>query len=509
MAVIPDVFGNPVDDPGWGRHAFGKNVPGYYAPSNTYAGVLPLVLAVSALAFRRSKYATFFGLLAALSIAVCLDTLVFRILYYIPIFRFGRQVEAKIIYYFGVSVLAALGLNLILQLSDEVRRRLARVIGLALCVTGISAIIAALLIGAVIDSGEMGEDLGLAGQWYLYNVSNVLRFVLLTFACSLLFLLLSQGRIRLYLFSILAIVLVVADLFYFGWKFNPVQNPANLYLQTDSISFLQADREVYRVMRGPLSRKVFPPDTLQVYGISDAQGYAPLLLEYYVEFMNLIEDDISGPRRVYSLRYPASVSSKLLDLLNVKYVITIAEPGEEMAQLEQIDGNIDLVYDGEVKIYENKDVLPRAFVVANYKVLQDKEEILAELTNEEFDPAALVILEEEPDPHSVRIDMPAEESSARVLEYTPNRVTVEAELSSDGFLVLSDLYYSGWKALADGEEQKVYKADYVFRAVQLEKGRHIVEFIFDPLSFKIGLSTSVLTFLVISSLLAWTLLKKM
>jgi len=276
-----------------------------------------------------------------------------------------------------------------------------------------------------------------------------------------------------------------------------------------SVAFLQIDDVVYRTIRGPLSRKVFPPNSLAVYGISDVQGYSPVLIDYYVEFMNLVEDNISSSRRVYSLRYADSVSSKLLDLLNAKYIITITDPGEEMVRLERADENIELVYDDEVKIYENKNVLPRAFVVTDYRVLQDEGEILAELANEEFDPAALVILEEEPDPHSVRIDMPAEESSARVLEYTPNRVTVEAELSSDGFLVLSDLYYSGWKALVDGEEQKVYKADYVFRAVQLEKGRHMVEFILDPLSFKIGLSTSVLTFLVMSSLLAWTLLKKM
>ena len=504
-ALIPDMFGNPVDDPSWGRHAFGEHVPGSYASSNFYAGALPLVLAVSALAFKRSKYAIFFAILAALSIAIFLDTGVYRVLYYIPIFRFGRQVEAKIIYSFSISVLAALGINSVLQATDETQRRLARMIGLALFLTGVSVILAALLVGTVTKSSGMGEDLELARQWYLYNISNISRFLLLTFACSLLFFLLSQGRIKVYLFGLLAIILVVADLFYFGWRFNPSQNPTNLYPQTDSISFLQADRGVYRVIRGPLSTKVFPPNTLQVYGISDAGGYAPLLLEYYVEFMNLIEDDISGPRKVSYLRYPASLSSKLLDLLNVRYVITLAEPGEAMAQLEQTDDNIRLVYDGEVKIYENKDVLPRAFVVTDYRVLRDKEKIFAELTSEGFDPGNCVILEEEPELYSVSAGASTGESSADILSYTPNRVTIEAEMSSDGFLVLGDLYYAGWRAFVDGKEQRIYKADYIFRAVQLRKGRHVVEFVFDPLSFKIGLSVTVLTLLAIGPLLVYSL----
>jgi hypothetical protein len=462
-----------------------------------------------ALAFGRSKYAIFLTVLAGFSVAVFLDTGVFRVLYHIPVFRYGRQVEAKIIYSFCIAALAALGLNSVLQASDETRRRLARMTGLALWLTGVCVIVGALLVGAVIDSSGMGGDLGLAQQWYHYNVSNILRFLLLVFVSSLLYLLLSRGKISPALFGVLAIIVVVGDLFYFGWKFNPTRDPAALYLQTDSISFLQADQDVYRVMRGPLSRRVFPPNTLQVYGIADAQGYAPLLIEYYVEFMNLIEDDISGTRRVYSLRYPTSLSSKLLDLLNVKYVITIAEPGEEMARLEQTDDNIDLVYEGEVKIYENKDVLPRAFVVTGYKVLQDKEAILTELTSEEFDPAGYVVLEEEPEVYLLTTHASVGESSAEILEYTPNRVMVEAEMSGAGFLVFGDLYYNGWRAFVDGEEQKVYKADYIYRAVQVREGGHIVEFIFDPLSFKIGLSISAFALLVIGSLLAYILLGKM
>jgi uncharacterized membrane protein YfhO len=138
--------------------------------------------------------------------------------------------------------------------------------------------------------------------------------------------------------------------------------------------------------------------------------------------------------------------------------------------------------------------------------LRDKEAIFAELTSKEFDPASYVVLEEEPESRSARTDTLGEESSANILDYTPNRITIEAEMSSDGFLVLSDLYYSGWRALVDGEQKTIYKADYIFRAVQLGQGRHIVEFVFDPLSFKVGLVISVLTLLVVGSFLVCALL---
>jgi hypothetical protein len=45
--------------------------------------------------------------------------------------------------------------------------------------------------------------------------------------------------------------------------------------------------------------------------------------------------------------------------------------------------------------------------------------------------------------------------------------------------------------------------------VQLAEGRHVVEFVFDLLWFKIGLSVSVLALLLMGSLLAYTVLSKM
>ena len=72
------------------------------------------------------------------------------------------------------------------------------------------------------------------------------------------------------------------------------------------------------------------------------------------------------------------------------------------------------------------------------------------------------------------------------LDYLSNKVKIAIELDNDGFLVLSDTYYPGWKAFIDGKETTIYKTDYILRSILLEKGAHSVEFIYDPISFKIG-----------------------
>ena len=55
-----------------------------------------------------------------------------------------------------------------------------------------------------------------------------------------------------------------------------------------------------------------------------------------------------------------NLSSPLLDLLNVRYVVTEGEiPNPDY----------ELVYDDEVRIYENIDALPRAFALPRAEVV--------------------------------------------------------------------------------------------------------------------------------------------
>jgi uncharacterized membrane protein YfhO len=63
----------------------------------------------------------------------------------------------------------------------------------------------------------------------------------------------------------------------------------------------------------------------------------------------------------------------------------------------------------------------------------------------------------------------------------------------DALLVLSDTYYPGWKALVNGREQKIYRANYNFRAIPLKAGEYEVKFIYDPITFKIGMLISSIT----------------
>jgi uncharacterized membrane protein YfhO len=63
------------------------------------------------------------------------------------------------------------------------------------------------------------------------------------------------------------------------------------------------------------------------------------------------------------------------------------------------------------------------------------------------------------------------------------------------------VYYPGWRAYVDERREEILRANYLFRGIPVGPGSHRVEVLYEPLSFKIGLSLSLLTLFLL--LLAW------
>ena len=97
-----------------------------------------------------------------------------------------------------------------------------------------------------------------------------------------------------------------------------------------------------------------------------------------------------------------------------------------------------------------------------------------------------VILHVDP---GVPLDDPSPESApgrAEISAEGPREVRVSADLPRPGFLVLSDVYYPGWKAYVDGHVVPILRANHAFRAIWLREGRHDVRFVYAPRSFAVG-----------------------
>jgi len=162
---------------------------------------------------------------------------------------------------------------------------------------------------------------------------------------------------------------------------------------------------------------------------------------------------------------------------------------------------IKLVYKGkDGLVYENTSVLPRAYIVHKAVVLRDGRKIIQKLSSPAFNPGNSVILEEEPKQRVENKKQEVKSSRSKIIKYQPNRILIQTSSKQPGFLVLSESFYPGWKASIDGKETKIYRANYFLRAVYLPEGEHKVEFVYEPLSFKIGLFVSLLALLMLASI---------
>ena len=202
---------------------------------------------------------------------------------------------------------------------------------------------------------------------------------------------------------------------------------------------------------------------------------------------------------------PEVDKTNLLNMLNVKYVVSalaITSPNYELVYShkpipQDPKEREEFEKSSILKIYENKTSLAHAFLVPQCKVLNSEREYKEILEKKEFNPEQMVLLDAEPKTFSCgEKTEPKGKGSVKINSYQSNTIDISVNLPSRQFLFLSDSYYPGWKAYVDGREREILRANFLFRAINIEPGEHQVRFSYEPLSFKIGLTISLTTLLL-------------
>ena len=198
-------------------------------------------------------------------------------------------------------------------------------------------------------------------------------------------------------------------------------------------------------------------------------------------------------RRIGPISMSQALESKVLDLFNVKYVLTAFRGETPRSQPTKL---------------LNGDFLPRAFVVTKPHMFSHYGEMLAYLKTGDFDPRREVLLEEDtsgahgaaPDRRadasggafaSPPEDAPAVAWRAEIVKREEADLTIDVETAAPGYQVVSDVFYPDWRVSVDGIPKRLLRADYAFRAVAIEPGRHTVDMRYKPRYFTLGLLFSV------------------
>jgi len=485
---MPAFYGNGVNLSYWG---WGNPVE-----AAQYFGIITILLVAIAIALgRKNRYALFFAGTGILFLLIMWRIPPFVNLYgTIPSVHFSSISRIITFVLFAFAVAAGLGLTYLENGLDE-REKKRAYLGMSL------ATIVALV---VVAWNWLWQAEAISAR--PYEMSN-LRWFLLMLSVNLgVIVLFVRSRFNKRLLGLIAVAILVADLFAFGLDFNTTVDAESVYPVTDAISFLQRDASTYRVF--PLSGHnfLFLPNSLTVYRIPEVTGYDNPLSQRYADFFReVIGDTKIGLNGVIQSKSPNKL--RLLGMINVKYVIGPSYPSFED------NAGLELVYDGEVKIYRNRHFLPRAFAVHGSKVLPDREGILAELKDPEFDPREYVLLEETFQSSQVSPkDLRGLTSEVTILWSGVDQIELAAEMEDEGFVVLSNQCplsppklggMGGWRAYVDGREERIYRANYILMAVPLAKGSHTVKFVYDPAMHPINLLVRFIVPLGLIGVLFW------
>ncbi|HHY54374.1 MAG TPA: oligosaccharide flippase family protein [Chloroflexi bacterium] len=331
----------------------------------------------------------------------------------------------------------------------------------------------------------------------------------------------SQSPNRLIALSLIAIT--VLDLFLAHGQFNPASDPA-LSPWTEEgappvVKFLNAREGLdtphasslapawrFTTFNAP-GEKTFNANVGMYYGWHDVRGYDSIIPRQYAGFMQQLqpqENELLYNRIAPIYAQPggdvyAALDNPLLDLLNVKYVITghaIPNPGWQ-----------EIYQDDAVRVYENQEVLPRVFIAPTVRVVPVTEQPLTTA-----DLRQVIFIEATPAEPNALIPASPQLREANISRYTANEIFIDVNLSDRGWLFLGDAYFPGWKAYLrpfGGDESQeteltIYRANGAFRTVYLPTdGQWTVRFVYSPMSFKLGLYISFLAAMTLLMLLLY------
>ena len=486
-ALLPNAFGNPT----WPGE-YKSLLPAWnYVEQTVYVGVIGLALAAAAiLTWRRDKRVQFFAVLAVVTLGGALRVPVFDWINHLPLFDIASVGRLRLIYTFCASVLAGLGAEAVFAGSQGSRasRALSRLLTSAL-VVGVPMLwgVHRFVLNLAYQALKLPYGLATpAVVLHAYRASNVALYypLLVAAAGSVLCVLCRRWALPSRIMQVSLLLLLVLDLFAFGIDYHSTVRQENIYPDTPALQQIKNDPGIFRIVGTHVD---FMPNTSILHGLYDIRGLDFPAHRYLELCQRMGGQDWLG----YGILFTANLQPRLLDLLNVKYVLSSSPLGPEA-----LNGMRVAYVDQGVTVFENLNCLPRAFVVQRVRVEKDQASALQSLLDPAFDPGEEIVIEKDPPTGFVPLPHATTPATAEVTSYEPNRVLVTAETPVQGFLFLSDSYYPDWKAFVDGVETEIYQADYAFRAVYLEPGKHNIEFVYEPGSFRVAVLVSLTALLV-------------
>lgn len=474
----------------WGQMPF-VDVP-------QYLGILIFIFGLMGIYFqRKNPFIQFLTILVVLSVLISFGRtfpIVYDLMfYYFPFFNKFR-VPSMILNLVQIAfpILAAIGIYSIIKFKGGDEKIDVKLVNYFLYFFAGLFVIFIVFNSAIKDwyLGLLRDSQKVHPQLYEYTFNMFYEDSLIAFAIAIaglgLTLAYLRGKVNSQFLLVLIVALTVFDLFRISSRGMRKVDEKEIQTNFETPEWVKAikkDTSVYRILNlkndGSLGSLNHHSNYHVTFLLQDFYGYSGAKPRAYQDLVDVI-----------GLPNPT-----LWRMFNVKYIITekpINDPYFETIYQDQSTA---------VNLY--KAALPRAYFVNRFEKIPPLD-FLNKIKNNEFDPIDVVQFNPDIQLDFNQIDAPDSTAYVKITKYVFENIEMEVNASGNNLLFFGDTYYNvGWKALIDGKETKIYRANHNGRAILVPPGKHKVELKYEPLSYYLGKNISLGLNAVVLALLAF------
>lgn len=538
--AVPGLFGYRLDTTGggvyWGSvgqsQGWEPGQPGLprHSGYGVHTGTLVWLLALCALigAFKGGLYSAverrwiiFWAVIAGASILFALgkNAPFYQLIFPLPFFSSMRNpIKFMHVFSFAMVILFAFGLEGVFRFVSMEQKRLSDLASIwkkfAWAAVGASFFFVLVWIMSVGDlraflTKRAGIDPETAKSIISFSNGELLWFIAAVLIAVLLFTrivsrTLCDGRPILacvFLGGLLAVDLAKGNASYlvcYDYRYK--------YKSNDVIDFLGEKPHEQRVAMLPFGTE----SSSTMRALYDVEWTQHLFQYYRIQSLDIIQEprsaednaiyratfrsDIRAMTRLWELtgtRYLIGPGMGFTDALNKqmdpqlnrfkeRLTFALSEKGGREAKAYE-DLTVKLSTNGPLALIEFAGALPRAMLFAQYESGVGDAEALKRLVSAEFVPNQRVILSERISA-APNLNSATNAASGKVsfVSYDARRIVLKTESAEPAILLLNDKHHPDWNVTVDGRKEKLLRANFLMRAVQVPAGEHKVEFRFEP-----------------------------
>jgi len=201
----------------------------------------------------------------------------------------------------------------------------------------------------------------------------------------------------------------------------------------------------------------------------------------------------------------------IFDWLGIRYLVfdhVYFHPGARVDEIRLMSNRRDFrvaYQDNRVTILESIAAQPKAIFSADITIVPTERDILARLKSTPVSVlGAPMVATDAIQGAQIEHDADLPPASVSIDSYTPTLVRVAAKTPTGGIVVLKDADSPGWKATVNGIPARIIRVNGMVRGVTIPHGGiFVVQFLYRPDSFILGLRLAGLTGLIVLAGVIW------